>query len=322
MTGSTHPNNVKVSICVIAYNHELFIAQAIESVLMQKADFIYEIIVGEDCSTDCTRRIVEDYRKKYPETITVITSDYNVGGSENFIRVLKACKGEYIAYLDGDDYWTDDKKLQKQVDFLDRDKMKRFIGCFHNVYSLHLDGSMNKNNKYMSNHVKTQRGLLFGHIPHLSATMFRNNLNENTFHILKTHGALDWLLHILNAEYGDYGYIDEAMSVYRININGAYTSLSLQKRGIDNISWMEKINSILHYRYNKEYRKRIARIAYRVADISENLSDWRIMRRYVVKAFLACPGYTRISLRHIVKSFVLAFIPCSRMVRQKRSAKT
>lgn len=108
-----------VSVQMITYNQEPYIAQAIEGVLMQKTDLPFELIIGEDCSTDHTRTIVLDYQKKYPGLIRVITSDNNVGMMNNSLRTMVACRGKYIALCEGDDYWTDPCKLQKQVDFLE-----------------------------------------------------------------------------------------------------------------------------------------------------------------------------------------------------------
>ena len=108
-----------VSVKMLTYNHELYIGQAIQGVLQQKTNFPFELVIGEDCSTDSTREIVFDYQKKYPDIIMVITSDKNVGANKNSKRTTKACRGKYIAFCEGDDYWTDPYKLHKQVDFLE-----------------------------------------------------------------------------------------------------------------------------------------------------------------------------------------------------------
>jgi len=108
-----------LSVCIITYNHKTYISQAIEGALMQKTNFDFELVIGEDCSIDGTQEIVFEYAKKYPDIIKVITSDKNVGAISNFIRTLNACQGKYIAICEGDDYWTDPYKLQKQVDFLE-----------------------------------------------------------------------------------------------------------------------------------------------------------------------------------------------------------
>jgi len=108
-----------VSICTITYNHENYIAQAIESALFQKTNFKYILVIAEDCSTDKTREICISYKEKYPDKIELIINEKNLGASNNFINVLNNCRGKFIAICEGDDYWTDPYKLQKQVDFLE-----------------------------------------------------------------------------------------------------------------------------------------------------------------------------------------------------------
>ena len=108
-----------VSVHMITYNHEPYIAEAIEGVLMQETDFPIELIIGEDCSTDRTAEIVIEYQKKHPDIIRIITSDKNVGAHKNGWRAEKACRGKYVAYCEGDDFWIHPKKLQMQVDYLE-----------------------------------------------------------------------------------------------------------------------------------------------------------------------------------------------------------
>lgn len=111
--------NSLVSVKMITYNHEPYIAQAIQGVLMQETNFPFELIIGEDCSTDGTQEIVLDYQKKYPDIIRIITSDKNVGMKKNSYRAMKACLGKYVAFCEGDDYWHYPMKLQNQVDYMD-----------------------------------------------------------------------------------------------------------------------------------------------------------------------------------------------------------
>ena len=107
--------SIKVSVCMITYNHERFIAQAVESALMQETDFDYEIVIGEDCSTDGTRQVLLDLHDRHPDRIRLLLREKNIGASHNFVGTLEACRGEYVAFLDGDDYWTCPNKLQKQA---------------------------------------------------------------------------------------------------------------------------------------------------------------------------------------------------------------
>lgn len=108
-----------VSVNMITYNHRPYLAEAIEGVLMQETDFPLELVIGEDCSTDGTREIAFDYQRRFPDVVRVVTSEQNVGSRANSYRVRKASRGKYIAFCEGDDYWIDPRKLQKQVDFLE-----------------------------------------------------------------------------------------------------------------------------------------------------------------------------------------------------------
>lgn len=111
---------IRVSVCMVTYNQKKYIAQAIDSVLMQKTNFKFELVIGDDASTDGTTDIVRQYAQKYPDIIRPILHEENVGPGKNSISIYETVKTEYVAVCDGDDYWTDEYKLQKQVDFLDK----------------------------------------------------------------------------------------------------------------------------------------------------------------------------------------------------------
>ncbi len=122
---------IKISVCCITYNHEQYLAKAIESVLAQKFDGAVEMVIGEDCSTDGTRALALAYQAQYPEQIKVLTPTKNLGVMENLTATLAACDGDYIAVLDGDDYWTDTTKLQRQVAALEAHD--DCVMCFHDA---------------------------------------------------------------------------------------------------------------------------------------------------------------------------------------------
>lgn len=109
---------IRVSVCCITYKQEQYIAQAIDSFLMQKTTFPFEIIIGEDCSGDSTLDILSIYKTRYPHLIKIITADINMGMNKNFIRTFNAASGEFIAVCEGDDYWIDELKLQKQTEIM------------------------------------------------------------------------------------------------------------------------------------------------------------------------------------------------------------
>nr|MBP6619527.1 glycosyltransferase [Leadbetterella sp.] len=120
-----------VSVHLLTYNHAKFIAQSIESVVNQKTNFPFEIVIGDDHSTDGTSQIVDQYAAKYPELIKVVRGKTNGGPQPNSIRILENSQGKYMAALEGDDYWIDPLKLQKQADFMDQNP--DFAICFTNT---------------------------------------------------------------------------------------------------------------------------------------------------------------------------------------------
>lgn len=131
VTTDTKENGVMVSVHMITYKHEKFIAEAIEGVLSQKTNFLVELIISDDCSPDKTREIIETYRVKYPSVIKPVARDKNLGMMKNFADTFRYCTGKYIAVCEGDDCWTDPLKLQKQVDFLEAHT--EYAMCFHNA---------------------------------------------------------------------------------------------------------------------------------------------------------------------------------------------
>ena len=116
----THMSLPHVSVAMTTYNHADYILTSVESILNQETRFPFEIVIGEDCSTDGTHSIVESLQASFPDKIRVVTSDSNVGANKNNARTLSACRGEYIAWCEGDDYWHDPGKLEKQVDYMER----------------------------------------------------------------------------------------------------------------------------------------------------------------------------------------------------------
>mgnify|MGYP006081973771 CR=1 FL=1 len=124
---NSHSEDCFVSIVVITYNHEKYIRQALDSILMQHVDFAIEIIIGDDCSTDQTAGIIKEYHQRYPHIIKPTFRSENFGATKNWYYSFLKCTGKYIAILDGDDFWTNKEKLKKQTDFLE--KHKTYIAC-------------------------------------------------------------------------------------------------------------------------------------------------------------------------------------------------
>lgn len=248
---------MKVSVLMLAYNHEDFIAQALSSVLMQEVNFDYEIVVGEDFSTDATRSVLLDFLEKYPGKIKVILHDRNVGMHANFASVLKACSGEYVAILEADDFWTDSGKLQKQVDLMERDKS--FSECFHKVTTIYQDGKQAPHD-FPVGLMRAEYGLddivseFF--IPTLSV-LFRRSVVSNLPAEFYDVSNPDWFIHILCAEKGRVAFIDEVMGVYRVHEGGVWSSKKRSEILEKTIVSARVVNRYLSYRYARVLVRRI-----------------------------------------------------------------
>lgn len=120
---------VDVSVIVLTYNHEKYIRRALDSILEQKTKYSYEVLIGDDASTDGTSKIISEYAQQYPHVIKAFIRKRNLGGSKNLFDIFQHARGRYIANCEGDDYWCDNRKLQIQVDFLE--KHMEFSGCTH-----------------------------------------------------------------------------------------------------------------------------------------------------------------------------------------------
>ena len=197
-TGMTPPAP-KVSVLMITYNHAPFIAQAIESALMQVTDFAVEIVIGEDCSTDNTLQIIKGYQEKYPDKIKLLTGDRNIGMFDNFLRTLHACTGQYLASLDGDDYWTNKDKLQIQCDFLGAHPDHTAV--YHDILIQH-DLLPIESGRYIGNRRPALgvEDLLRENAMQACSVMCRNGVWGELPDWTRSLGCIDWVINLLNAK--------------------------------------------------------------------------------------------------------------------------
>jgi len=215
-----------VSVWIITYNHELYIADAIESVLAQKTNFDFKIIIGEDCSTDRTRKIVRKYQEEYPDKIELFLPAKNVGMMELIRATYSMCQGKYVASFDGDDYLSDPYKLQKQVDFLESNP--DFVMHFHRATILNevrgfttLSSEAffrNPDNSLEIDHfLETTNPVI------TSSVMYRNVLGESLPEWYYNLPFPDYSFYFLLLKYGKIQYSPEVMSVYRIHKGGVWS---------------------------------------------------------------------------------------------------
>lgn len=213
-----------VSVCIQTYQHAGFIRQTIDNALMQVTDFPFEILLGEDESTDGTREICMEYAEKYPDVIrlflnerkNVIHIDGNPTGRWNFMNNLKHARGKYIAMLPGDDYWISENKLQKQVEILEDNS--DYSMCFHDVYLLEEDGSKRKFPDIHGKNIFTLTDLFTHWFIPTCSMVFRNTVELPEWYTDVASG--DIALQFLIAEQGDFLYIPEPFGIYRRHASG------------------------------------------------------------------------------------------------------
>jgi len=252
-----------VSVFMITYNHEKYIAQAIEGVLMQKTSFPFELIIGEDCSTDQTREIVVDYANRYPAIIKPILHETNVGAKANSKSVREACRGKYVALCEGDDYWIDPLKLQKQVDFME--SHPDFSMCFHRAKKVDVQGKELGTcwpKKSWSKPVTYTEDIVERNYISTQTVVYRRGLfDQQLFDILaKGLSFGDWVLHILNSLQGKIMFLDESMAAYRVTGTGASATTTSIKLQSDILKLYERMEFHLGNQVPKEkitqFRKR------------------------------------------------------------------
>lgn len=220
---ATHTHTV--SIFLLTYNQEGFIAQTIDSIVGQNTDFNYQLVIGEDYSADTTRAICESYAQRYPDKIKLLPDlGENIGLIANYMRTIKECAGKYIAICDGDDYWTDQNKLQKQVDFLESNPECSIV--YTDYAKLFPDGSIKYNAIGRKDARSNFENLLDNNfIPSVTA-LFKNRQKEAALpKWIEKYPYGDWPTYLWTLRNGDQiGYIDEETATYRMDIG---TSASL-----------------------------------------------------------------------------------------------
>lgn len=237
---------MRLSVCIYTYNHEAYIEKAVKSALDQDVDFDYEIIVGEDSSTDLTADILRRLEANHPGRLKVAYREANLGAEKNFARTIAECRGEYISFLDGDDFWTSRNKLALQVGFLDRHRGASF--CFHRTRSLNaadpsaeyilpaddppelssIDFLLQESNPVALHTVVARRACLWGFSTWLA------NLKLG-----------DWPLCLMLATKGAVGFLPMEMSRHRVHVGGTWTRLGPHLRVVYVIQMLNHLSGLL-----------------------------------------------------------------------------
>ncbi|WP_289663006.1 glycosyltransferase [Flavobacterium panacagri] len=209
----------KVSIFILTYNQEKFISQTLDSILAQKTNFKYQLVIGEDCSKDSTRAICESYAVEYGDKIKLLPAlESNIGLIKNYIRTIKECDGKYIAICDGDDYWTDEYKLQKQVDFLENNP--DFSIVYTSLQLLRNDGTMKKWISITDKVDTSFDDLIFMNYISSVSVLFKNNQNDHNEipKWLLKYPFGDWPTYLWTIkDGGKIHFLNDTTAVYRID---------------------------------------------------------------------------------------------------------
>ncbi|SFN33009.1 glycosyltransferase [Salegentibacter flavus] len=226
---------ITVSIFMLTYNQENFIAQAIEGVLMQKTSFVYQLVIGEDCSTDKTREICKEYATKFPEKIKLLLNEKNIGLGANYVKTYAECTGKYLAICDGDDYWIDPLKLQKQVDFLEKNPDYKII--YTNNYSLFPSGKKTGPKDDDRPLTTVFMDLVTGNYIASVSSLFKNvPLTKKMEHWIPAFPYADWPTYLLVLNQGGKIYfLNEPTAVYRKDF-GTSTALRKEKSKLGEIN--------------------------------------------------------------------------------------
>ena|GEM_PF-1149313 len=253
-------NDIKVTVYLSTYNQEEYVAQALDSIVMQRTTFPVEVIAADDCSTDRTQEIINQYKERYPELIRTYYPEKNLGGCKKLTNCIdmRLFRGEYLAYLEGDDYWLNENRLQILVDFLDTHKEysrvshKRLV-IDENDDEKGFDISADVLNKpfYIEDFLNGKQYSDFG-------SVFRNYFKEagNKYHplLLSSRNVCDFQDMFITQDFGPVFVMDECLGVYRSrSIAGAsnYNSITTQKkRCMENINLAKAVESFYHGKYD------------------------------------------------------------------------
>lgn len=270
-----------VSVCMITYNHEKYLPQAIEGVLSQETTFPVKLVIGDDASTDKTHEVAEDYAARYPDIVSYERNKDNLGMHDNFIKTLGRCDQKYIAFCEGDDYWVDDGKLEKQVEFLEENDS--YVLCFHDSQRLFEKDTFGSVNKRVVDQQRpfdySLNELLKKNIIPSQTILFRNHLVQKFPNWYYQCKGGDFPLYVLLSEHGKFKYLPFVGSRYRIHKGGisyghktdnAKAAIAFEKKLLS----FDHINEHLKFQYDPVIKEEQQRISKQLLRLYFNLREF------------------------------------------------
>jgi glycosyltransferase involved in cell wall biosynthesis len=303
-----------VSVHLLTYNHAKFIAQSIESVVNQKTNFPFEIVIGDDHSTDGTSQIVDQYAAKYPELIKVVRGKTNGGPQPNSIRILENSQGKYMAALEGDDYWIDPLKLQKQADFMDQNP--DFAICFTNT---RVEFFENKEEPYLLNaNIKKDVFELKDLIAETeiwfmgTATLFYTMSSifpvQPWFHKTKS-GDIPMIM--LAARHGKIKYLQDVTAAYRRHSAGASnTDHKDDAKFLENrIMMYTNLDKDTGYKFHDKFKRNLGGWYYLLLNSKQYnglyLKKLGVAAKYISLMYPKIPHLKLVLRDHLIPKFVM-----------------
>ena len=259
--------DILLSVCVRTHNQERFISEALDSVLSQKTTFPFEIIISDDASSDGTIAILQEYQHQYPDKIHLLLSETNLGGPANLKRVIEASNAKYVTCLDGDDFYTDEYKLQKQVDFLEAHT--EYAACFHNTWYADSDGNLKglfNRPDFHAVHDAREFVRERWFVPIHSAVLRREYIEFPDWYDTVMND--DYVVHLFVAKHGAYYYMPDVMAAYRRhseNTSIAYRDLILTDTKLCAV--LENMKPLYPAEYENDFDVRIAEYKAEIADM-------------------------------------------------------
>jgi glycosyltransferase involved in cell wall biosynthesis len=295
---------MKVSVCIVTYNHESYIRETLDSVLMQDFDHPYEIVVGDDASIDRTPEILQEYADRYPDRFKLILHEKNLGPRGNVQSVRKQLTGEYIAVLDGDDFWTNAQKLQKQISFLDENpSFSASAGLYRSVVEKkeHLHGPpVSPDQPEVIDMERFLDGVWIG----ASSFVYRFSMVPEIPNWIWKLKCGDKGLQFLCVEQGPIRFFNEEFQAYRIHGGGMYSGIQAQKRLGWMIEYLKAFDQHLDGAYSDILHPRIAGKYYLAAYMSDQDGDWAASREALRHARAYSSSVRRVvteEARHLVR---------------------
>ncbi|MDD3687968.1 MAG: glycosyltransferase, partial [Bacteroidales bacterium] len=253
-------NLKKITTVIPTYNQKHYLEKAIESAIFQEGDFIHEILVSDDGSDDGTVEIVREYEEKYPNLIFNISGQSNEGISSNFKKCIQCANGEYIAFLEGDDYWIDRFKLKKQLDFMNNNN-----DCSMLFSKIEVHNMQNNTKRFLKRQCSLKKNKLDGNefiadpnlnlIANFSSCFFKADILKSIPELLYQSRINEIAIAFYFEQFGKIGYINEALSVYRQHENGVWTGCSLRDQLTSGLETRKIVKEICAVEYKDKIQK-------------------------------------------------------------------